>query len=164
MVTFLCYGMSVKQISPVLTSGEGKQVGTSFPSGRLRRALPRMEVMWWAMSFCCSTEQWFSKDRITGYWDVWQERKTWQHWWNEIISNYPCSGQVWARTTPRLIPWGWVTVFILLELSVESNQKKKDPLYLVDQQPSSLLTLKAYSLIALMTSLKSTLDVSVWPW
>lgn len=28
----------------------------------------------------------------------------------------------------------------------------------------SSLTLKAYSLIALMTSLKSTLDVRVWPW
>lgn len=48
------------------TSGDGKSVGMVSPSGEVRRALPRMERMWCAMVLCCSTLQWFSKDRMTG--------------------------------------------------------------------------------------------------
>ena len=56
---------------PTLTSGEGKQVGMVSPRGCVSRAGPRMELMCWAMTFCCSTLQWFSRDRMTGYSDVW---------------------------------------------------------------------------------------------
>lgn len=48
------------------TSGDGKSVGMVSPRGVVRSALPRMELMWWAMTFCCSTLQWFSKERMTG--------------------------------------------------------------------------------------------------
>ena len=46
------------------TSGEGNLVG--MVRGSVTSAAPRMEARWWAMSFCCGTVQWFSKDRITG--------------------------------------------------------------------------------------------------
>lgn len=34
------------------TSGEGKLEGMLFPRGFVSKAPPRMEIMWWAMSFC----------------------------------------------------------------------------------------------------------------
>lgn len=52
------------------TSGEGKLEGMLFPRGFVSKASPRMEIKWWAMSFCCSTVQWFSKDKMTGYGEV----------------------------------------------------------------------------------------------
>lgn len=53
------------------TSGEGNAVGMCSPRGLVISALPRMEIMCSAISFCWSTLQWFSRDRITGYSDVW---------------------------------------------------------------------------------------------
>lgn len=52
------------------TSGEGNAVGMCSPRGLVISALPRMEIMCSAISFCWSTLQWFSRDRITGYSDV----------------------------------------------------------------------------------------------
>lgn len=53
-----------------LTSGPGSVVGMYFPKGWVSRALPKMEVKYRAMVFCCSMVQWFSKDKITGYGEV----------------------------------------------------------------------------------------------
>lgn len=61
----------IKLVKQMLTSGDGKFVGMPSPRGEVMSALPRMELMWRAMTSCCSTLQWFSKERITGYWDVW---------------------------------------------------------------------------------------------
>lgn len=50
----------------IQTSGDGKSVGIPPPRGAVTSALPRMELMWSAMTSCCATLQWFSKERITG--------------------------------------------------------------------------------------------------
>lgn len=48
------------------TPGEGRLVGIVSPRGFETKASPRIEIKWWAMSFCWSMLQWFSRDRITG--------------------------------------------------------------------------------------------------
>lgn len=53
----------------LLTSGEGNW--DLFPStGATKSMSCRIVVMCWAMTFCCSTLQWFSREMMTGYGEV----------------------------------------------------------------------------------------------
>lgn len=57
----------------LLTSGEGNW--DLFPStGATKSMSCRMVVMCWAMTFCCSTLQWFSREMMTGYGEVWNSK------------------------------------------------------------------------------------------
>lgn len=50
----------------LLTSGEGRLWESSPPRGLVSSLSPRVDRRIWAMTVCCSTEQWFSRDRIRG--------------------------------------------------------------------------------------------------
>lgn len=52
------------------TSGEGRSFSGWALRGLVSSLLPRMVRRCLAMTACCSTEQWFSKDRIRGYGDA----------------------------------------------------------------------------------------------
>lgn len=52
------------------TSGEGRSCSGWELRGLVRSLLPRMVQRCVAMTACCSTEQWFSRDRIRGYGDT----------------------------------------------------------------------------------------------
>lgn len=127
-------GLLCPNILQSLTSGEGKCVGIWSPRGLVTKALPKIEIKCWAMVFCCSTLQWFSKDRITGYSDVW-----WSKQWHCFQSG--THGKHTRRTSST---------------SPKTNRSIRYVLY--------LFTLKAYSLMAWITSLKRIFEVRVYPW
>lgn len=54
-----------------ITSGDGSSSGFWASSASVTSASPRMVRRWWAMTACCSSPQWFSRDRMTGYGDSW---------------------------------------------------------------------------------------------
>lgn len=49
-----------------LTFGLGRTPVLAWSKGVLSSLSPRIEIRYWAMISCCSWEQWFSNDRITG--------------------------------------------------------------------------------------------------
>lgn len=51
----------------ICTSGEGRLSHWWLLRGLVSNLSPRIERSCWAMTACCSTEQWFSRDRIRGY-------------------------------------------------------------------------------------------------
>lgn len=56
----------------LFTSGDGSPMG-AFPFRVLFSNLsPRMWLRCSAMTLCCSTPQWFSTERMTGYSDTWE--------------------------------------------------------------------------------------------
>lgn len=52
-----------------ITSGDGSSSGFWESKAFVTSMSPRMLRRWWAMTACCSSPQWFSRDRITGYGD-----------------------------------------------------------------------------------------------
>ena len=81
----------------VLTSGEGN-LGGIFPSGVLFSSLsPRMSLRCWAMTRCCSTLQWFSMDRMTGYSDTWERGRGGG---SELFNSIITGGKAIPRHTP----------------------------------------------------------------
>lgn len=61
----------------------------ALPSNVLFNSLsPRMWLRCWAMTLCCSTLQWFSMDRMTGYSDTWMgERRLRRQGGREWVCN-----------------------------------------------------------------------------
>lgn len=55
----------------LFTSGDGSPVEALPFRMFFSNLSPRMWLRCWAMTFCCSTPQWFSTDRMTGYSDTW---------------------------------------------------------------------------------------------
>lgn len=49
-----------------ITSGEGSSSGFGESSACVTSMSPRMVRRWRAMAACCSSPQWFSRDRMTG--------------------------------------------------------------------------------------------------
>lgn len=49
-----------------LTFGLGRSPVVGWSKGVLSSLSPRIEMRYWAMTSCCSWEQWFSNDKITG--------------------------------------------------------------------------------------------------
>lgn len=83
-------GSSCVCVCVFYTSGEGRSFCGWPLRGLVSSLLPRMARRCLAMTACCSTEQWFSKDRIRGYGDAWGEecRKTLMpSHWNAIRSH-----------------------------------------------------------------------------
>lgn len=61
--------------SALFTSGDGSPMG-ALPFRVLFSSLsPRMWLRCSAMTLCCSTLQWFSTDRMTGYSDTWMGKR-----------------------------------------------------------------------------------------
>lgn len=56
------------------TSGDGNSSGFWESSACVTSTSPRMARRWRAMTACCSSPQWFSRDRMTGYGDSWRGR------------------------------------------------------------------------------------------
>lgn len=52
-----------------ITSGDGSSSGFWESSACVTSMSPRMVRRWRAMAACCSSPQWFSRDRMTGYGD-----------------------------------------------------------------------------------------------
>lgn len=50
-----------------LTSGDGSSSGFRESSACVTSMSPRMVRRWRAMAACCSSPQWFSRDKMTGY-------------------------------------------------------------------------------------------------
>lgn len=63
------------------TSGEGRLSYLWLLRGLVSSLSPRIEHSCWAMTACCSTEQWFSRDRIRGYGEACAVHRTgnWLH-------------------------------------------------------------------------------------
>lgn len=59
----------------MFTSGDGSLVGALPFRVFLSNLSPRMWLRCWAMTLCCSTPQWFSTDRMTGYSDTCMGRR-----------------------------------------------------------------------------------------
>lgn len=59
-------------VSLCSTSGEGRLSESWSLRGFASSLSPRMERSCLAIMVCCSTEQWFSRERIRGYGEAWR--------------------------------------------------------------------------------------------
>lgn len=68
------YDRKMTKPKKILTCGEGSCWGICPSSRVVSSVSPKICLRCWAMTVCCSTPQWFSRDRMTGKSDVCQTR------------------------------------------------------------------------------------------
>lgn len=135
-----------------LTSGDGSWVGTRPSMVAVRSCSPRMSRSCWASTSCCSMLQWFSRDRITGYGEVWGARCH-QHCPKQqqrggtggkqpppspLATPQPLQGPTWKAYLPRVLTtslkgilevkvWPWYTMGSPLGPSQQSTSRQRQP-------------------------------------
>lgn len=69
------------------TCGEGSCWGTCPFSRVVSSVSPKILLRCWAMTACCSTPQWFSRDKMTGKSDTYQtgKKRHWKYWLLKLI-------------------------------------------------------------------------------